>query len=129
MGCGGDAKLFDEHLPAQCPPAAAGEQGYDLAFRLLSSEPPSKAHFASQAAEGRLCPNGVDPCRWASCSFFTDKPLSLLKLPHIRKRFGFLATLKIPPARGRSVLTGSHIDYWRYAGVDPTEFVLEVEAV
>lgn len=122
-------KLFDELLPAQCPPASASEQGYEMVFRLVPSNPPSKAHFASKAAEGQRCPPAIDPCSWASCSFFTYKPIDLLKLPRIRRKYNFVAKVKIPESTGRSILKDRHVDYWRYTGVNPAAFVVSVEAV
>lgn len=100
-----------------------------MAFRLVPTSSPAKEHFKSKAAEGKPCPRVEDPCRWASCSLFVEKPLELLKLPRIRQRYGFLAALSLPRAKGRSVLLGTHVDFWRYAGVDPSAFVIAVEAI
>jgi len=120
---------FVENLPDNCPPKDAAETGYNPLFRLVASKPARRRDFASQAAQGRKRPNGVDECRWASCSFFTSKEAAMRRLPKPRARFNFIACLSIPNGAGKSKKSKKHVDFWFYVNVNPTQYVTGYESL
>jgi hypothetical protein len=119
--------VFDEDLPAACPPAHALDCGYEVAFRLIPTENPTAEDFKSKAAEGKRCPPGNNECSWASCSLFTVKPNDLIKLKRIKEKYKYIAELNIDEGCGQSVSANNHIDFWRYVGFDPSKVVVSVE--
>lgn len=98
-------------------------------FRLVKNAPPITSDFASKAAQGIPCPDNDSDCAWASCSLF-KKASSLRKYPRLRAEYPYLAQLSIPTGKGMFRVGESkrgHIDFWRYADVCLSEFVVSVE--
>lgn len=126
MGGVGSKYEFMEDLPGCCPPDEALLQGYDEAWRFVTTDPPTQGDFQSLAAV-KPPPPTVDPCRWASCSLFSTKAAALQKLPKMRVRFKFLAKIRITEKCGFTDLKNFHIDFWRFKTHVP--LVLEVEAL
>lgn len=120
--------VFEEELPDACPPLAALDCGYEALFRLVPTDVPLAEHFRSKAAEGKICPPGQDACGWASCSMFKVVPKDLMKLTRIRAKYKFIAEVKIDVGSGVSVGANDHVDFWKYAGFDPSVAVVKVEA-
>ena len=118
---------FREALPTACPPNHAVETAQPSAFRLISSANPQSSDFDSNAAS-KPAPLGCDPCRWASCSLYTN--LETLKMkretfPKLRK-MAFYAKLSISENCGKSVVENNHIDFWMSDKFDPVKSVVAV---
>jgi hypothetical protein len=118
---------FREALPANCPPLGAHDGSCEKAYRFIPSAIPAAADFASYAANGEPPPEGVDPCRWASCSLYAD--LSTVhkkrKLKNLRN-YSFVAQMKIEAGSGMLLQRSSHIDFWMYDTFNPTAAVVDV---
>lgn len=123
---------YHEELPVSCPPADAVDAAYPLVIRFVDS--PSKADlsdsdFKSFAALGLSCRPNIDPCRWASCSFFESTSckgfITATKIPKLKRKY--LAELKIPFGAGLSMRSEKgHIDFWRFSNFNPIHEVLKV---
>ncbi len=120
---------FRESLPANCPPPDAVDVAYDGIYRFVSSNPPDDSEFASHAAQGRSPPESVDPCRWASCSFFSKKESGIKRLPKVRVRFRFVARLNFPEGSGLSKEKAGHIEFWFFKAFDPCSAIVGTEAI
>src|SRR5271157_4434800 len=122
---------FREALPDGCPPNHASEGAWPQAFRLLAAAKPEPAHFLSSSA-AKPCPSGVDPCRWASCSLYTN--LQTLKkkretFPKLRK-MSFFAELNIAANSGKTLNDGNnHLDFWMFDHFDPIKAITKVAAL
>lgn len=120
---------YGELLPPQCPPATAGENALVEVYRLVPTEQPDTAAFASFAANGDKKPDTyeVSDCDWASCSLRTTAA-ALLKLTGLRKRNPFIVTLTIPEGSGKHTTSGTHINFWRYSHFNLVSAVTNVRA-
>nr|DAH62789.1 MAG TPA: hypothetical protein [Caudoviricetes sp.] len=123
-----------EPLPDQCPPHEAKEAGYELAYRIVFSDPVAKDDFLSRAAKGQTTPLGVSDCRNASCSLSTHltKMRGQAKLPKFRKNGSpRIAYLRIAEGSGRALENGNtnHIDFWAYKSFDPIAAIIKLENV
>lgn len=121
---------FLETLPPNCPPKAAHNGGCGSAFRFVSCAKPAAVDFASNQAKGETPHPEADPCRWASCSLYTDmatvqKKRKLKKL----KRYPFVAELSIASGSGYLVQEGTHIDFWMSDTFDPLKAIVNVKAL
>lgn len=107
-----------EDLPEQCPPAAAQDQAFGPAYRILPSHVVDIEHFYSYRRLGIPKPVGVDDCRYMSCSLFTcaDKARAIARLPKKRATSTHLATLMVPQGAGVSAINDNtkHVDFWPY---------------
>ena len=121
---------FREELPSGCPPTGAHEGECAEAYRLLSSSAPDAQAFASHAASQKPLPLGMDACRWASCSLYSDLKtiIKKRKLPG-RKKYTYVALLKIDAGSGRILQNGPHIDFWMFDTFDPLEAIVHVRPV
>lgn len=116
------ASKFVEQLPASCPPAEAVAVNYETIWRYVNSNPPIESDFQSHAMRNKNPPPGVDPCRWASCSLFlidNVNNLAYKALPKVKKKYKFLAQLKVTHLCGVTLSNGRHVDFWRFSGVIP----------
>lgn len=126
------ATEYREALPAECPPEAATDQVILVAYRVVTSNPPTLECFASQAERKRPLMEGGDMCKHRSCSLFTcpDKIANIAgRLPKPRDGGPFIATMTIPTGAGRSLIKKKHVDLWLYKSFDPTKAVVAMEAV
>lgn len=102
---------FAEELPPMCPPNDAIDAAYPKIYRLLRQKPPTAVNFYSHAKLGKICPEHVDGCLWASCSLVLD-PFKLKKLPRFKKHH-YAAVLHIPKGAGYSKKTNqNHVEFW-----------------
>ncbi|RWJ96997.1 hypothetical protein [Mesorhizobium sp.] len=132
QGAIGGLMGYWEDLPQQCPPATAADVAINEAYRLVGANPPEKEHFASYAKRGRPVPPTVDPCSWASCSFFTsiEHIRNMPSLPKIRDNgSSFVAKLSVPVGAGMSRKKGKHIDFWMFDTFDPVSATIKVEPI
>lgn len=121
---------FRELLPDGCPPNHASEIACPRAFRLISAAKPELKHFLSSAAE-KACPLAVDPCRWSSCSLYTNLDTLRKKretFPRLRK-MSFFAEINIAANSGKIISENSHIDFWMFASFDPIKAITKVAAL
>lgn len=103
---------FAEPLPPQCPPNDAVDVELVSVFRLLDSAVPGPDAFKSQNALGLPAPQGIDLCRWASCSLVLDAKKQK-KFPRFKNTHHWAAEITVPVGAGRSKQTSSnHIDFW-----------------
>ena len=111
-----------------CPPVGATDTALADTWRLIPNPNPSPLDFSSKAELGLPCDENADPCAWASCSLFT-KVKHLLRLKRLRAEYPYLVKLNIPAGVGLHVAGGkrAHLDFWRYAGTDLTNYVVSVE--
>jgi hypothetical protein len=116
---------FKENLPALCPPPLAASEAYEGVWRFVNSNPVTDQDFASYHALGKPCPPSVPPCKWASSSLFLNKDAAFGCLPKPRKRFKYIARVNISKRCGVSILTRSHIDFWRFAVFVPSVIAIE----
>jgi hypothetical protein len=126
----GRAMNFRDTLPNGCPPNHASEEGYSQAFRLLSAAKPELGHFLPNSAE-KQCPTGVDPCRWASCSLYTNLDTLRKKrqtFPRLRKML-FFAEISIAANSGKIVHENDHLDFWMFFSFDPIKAISKVAAL
>lgn len=123
---------FREVLPPNdCPPAESHQDGCETAFRFVPTAVPQADDFASHQAKGIPLPEGFDPCRWASCSLYTDLKTvqKKRKLKGLRD-YGFVAELKIAEASGHMVQRADgHIDFWMFDTFDPLAAIVQVQAL
>lgn len=119
----GNAPSFKESLPPSCPPNGAGPYDFPSVYRFVRNKPVKEEDFDShQALEkkgGRKCPRAVPPCLWAATSFFLDRDAAFRALPKPRARFRYIVRVKLTMACGVSVLSRSHISFWRYSTFRP----------
>jgi hypothetical protein len=122
---------FREELPDGCPPEAAHDGGCGTAYRLVPTAKPVPSDFASNAAKKETCPETCDPCRWASCSLFTDLNTIQKKRKTFKKlrKFHFAAEMTIKSGSGLLMQEGSHIDFWMFASFDPIGAIADVKAL
>lgn len=124
---------FAEKLPDACPPPEASETKFNPAYRIVRANPPNQGCFASNTKLGQHQPAGVDPCRFASCSLFTDiqKAKNIARLPKFRNSEPKIAKLLLPATAGVSILNKEtkHIDLWFYEGFDPLSAIVTLEEV
>ena len=113
---------YRERLPSGCPPAEAEEIGAAReVFRLVDTNPPTDADFASQRAlrPGKIFP-GVTECQARGLSVHTDVSDSkkVLKLPAHRGRQ--ICRVRLEPGAGHIQQTGprSHHTWWPLADYD-----------
>lgn len=123
---------FRESLPADCPPTHAHEDECARAFRFVLAKSPVVGDFASHAAKQMPLPEGIDvcPCRWASCSLYSDLA-TVHKKRKIKslKKYPFIAELKIAAKSGRLVENSGHIDFWMYDTFDPLAAIVVVRGL
>lgn len=121
---------FREVLPAGCPPANSHNGACAIAFRFVSTATPKADAFESYATKGGLPPDGVDPCRWASCSLYPDLATvnKKRKLPGLKK-YGFVAEIIIKAGSGHLIEDSKHIDFWMYDTFDPVASIVIVRAL
>ena len=110
---------FMEKLPPACPPVDAVRANYDAVWRFVTSNPPTDVDFHSHAMLKKRLPPGQDLCRWSSCSLFLSSNRSYKSLPKPRKKYKYIARLKISHLCGYTHSNGKHVDFWRFEGVDP----------
>lgn len=119
-----------EQLPDQCPPAAAQDQAFGPAYRILPAAVPAVQHFYSHRQLGLGKPPTVDDCRFASCSLFTcpDKARAIARLPKKRAVSTHLAELTVGQGAGASYInqTTKHVDFWMYANFNVVAAVTQV---
>jgi hypothetical protein len=122
---------FREALPANCPPGDAHDGPCEIAYRLVLTDPPDADAFASAAAKLEPIPEGVSPCRWASCSLFSDLETVIKKRNTFKKlrKYMFAAQVNIPGASGKMVQDSKHIDFWMYDTFDPLTAVVVVKGL
>lgn len=124
---------FAETLPNECPPIDAIDQALKPAFRIVDGSTVNGEHFKSHAAKGMSPPTNLDACRWASCSLFLEKEaaIAMTKLPRKRMAAPHIAELSISAGSGCSKVNSStkHVDFWMYAGFDPTKALIKLEPV
>ena len=122
---------FREKLPSDCPPRGCHQNGHLIAFRLCLSAQPSVTDFASEAAKDVAVPEGVDLCRWSSCSLFTDLDTVKKKRNTFKKlkKFVHVAELAIGPKAGHSLESNKHIDFWMFDTFDPIAAIVRVETL
>lgn len=106
---------FAEVLPDMCPPPDDIDGEIAIAFRAVVSDPPPANAFISERSKGISLRPGTDECSWASCSLFATTD-ALTKLKGLKRRFPYVATLKIPAGAGLHRTNRAHIDFWCYAG-------------
>jgi hypothetical protein len=114
--------VFRETLPNDCPPSDAHDGGCASAFRFVPADPAIAANFDSYAAQGKPLPVGTDvtPCRWASCSLYSDLATARKKRKlKSLKKYRFVAELRIPAKSGKMKEVSGHIDLWMYKDFDP----------
>jgi hypothetical protein len=116
---------WKENLPKDCPPKGAGKRAYEGIWRYVKSKTVTDQDFASYHALGKPRPATVSPCRWASSSLFLTKEAAYFLLPKLRGRFKFIAKVNITEKCGVSILTRSHIDFWRYDTFKPSVVAVE----
>jgi hypothetical protein len=126
---GGTVK-FREILPAGCPPKDAQDIECADAFRFIPAATAALAHFASNAAKQETPPPGIDACRWASCSLYTDMA-TVQKKRKLKKLRSYIhvAKLKIGAGSGYLIIANSHIDFWMFETFDPVAAVVHVEGL
>jgi hypothetical protein len=122
---------FREKLPDGCPPDAAHDGGCPDAYRLVSSAKLTVADFASNAAKQQPLPPNVDPCRWASYSFYADMDTVHKKRKAFKKlrEFTYVAKVEIAAGSGCVLIDGTHIDFWMFETFDPTAAIVHVEGL
>ena len=104
---------FAEPLPDQCPPPDAADSGFPPLYRIVTTQNPTEEDFCSSAARGIPAPEGVDGCRWASCSLVLDAKKQK-KLPKFKDTHHYAAKLNLPAGAGKARKTGrNHFDFWR----------------
>ena len=119
--------MYLEPLPEECPPNDAVEKEYPEVWRALPSDHVLDEHFFSKTKAGNKLPEGMDPCRFASCSLYTahSPAAKMLKFPKFQG--GAVAKLTIPGAAGRAKKKKQHVDFWAYSEFKFLDFVLEVK--
>jgi len=119
---------YREKLPADCPPGTAHDGECGEAYRLLPNKVPIAADFASNAAKQEAIPPGADPCRWASCSLFTDMDALNKTRTTFKKlrKFKYVAQVKIVAGSGRLLVENTHIDFWMFDTFDPMTSIVHV---
>ena len=92
--------------------------------------PRRKSAIFPLVALGELLPPGMCPCRWASCSLFTDIDELAKKRRTFKKlqKFPFAAQLEIAANSG-ALLGKKHIDFWMYDTFDPVAAIVDVKAL
>lgn len=122
---------FKENLPTGCPPEGCNQEGYDLIYRLCTSDKPTETDFLSGAARNEPLPGGIDLCRWSSCSFFLDLATIQMKRKTFKKlrKYGFAVGLKIADNSGHSLANNRHVDFWMFKNFDPIKAIVQVEAL
>lgn len=121
---------FRETLPDNCPPADAHEGACAQAFRFVATTAPTAADFDSYAAQGHQLPDGISvcPCRWASCSLFSDiRTVQKKRKLKSLKKYRFVVELKIAAKSGRLKESYGHIDFWMYNNFDPLAAILMIK--
>jgi hypothetical protein len=111
---------FKENLPKDCPPKGADCRAYDGIWRYVKAETVTDKDFASYYALGKKRPEVVSECRWASSSMFLTENAAYVLLPKLRGRYKFIAKVNVTVKCGVSILTKSHIDFWRYDTFKPS---------
>lgn len=125
---------FRESLPANCPPADAVDVAHNEIYRFLASDPPDDDDFASYAAKGRLNYLHIDACRWAACSFYSNKMKALKAwdtFSVIRENNDYIGSLDIPAGAGKSLggKKNGHVSFWFFSNFDPVGAVTQVDPV
>lgn len=122
-----------EELPEQCPPAEATNNALGPAFRILPSAQPAIEHFHSYKKLGLPKPDGVDDCRYVSCSLFTEESRArkIAGLPKKRAASTHLAKLMIPHGVGAALVNEKtkHVDFWMFDTFNVAAAVEEVVAL
>lgn len=122
--------IYKEKLPTvNCPLPESTDQELIDVWRFLKKVEVTEESFASHAAEGKPLRNGVDECRWASCSLFQGEQLtaSMWKTPFFKK-FAARALLNIPVGSGKALKqSNGHVDFWAYSSFLFTSSVVKVE--
>lgn len=119
------ADEFTESLPPACPPDEAVRANYENAWRYVDSNPPGEADFRSHAfLSNKNPPPGVTLCEWSSCSLFLSHNKSYHLLPKPKKKYRFIARLRITDQCGYTQSNGKHVHFWRFKNASP--IVLEV---
>lgn len=109
---GGFLLSWAEPLPPLCPPNDAADVEWELIYRLIDAAVPSANAFASNAALGMTPPEGMDECRWSSCSLVFD-PKRQKKLPRFKNTHHWAAAVKVPVGAGLSKQSSkNHVDFW-----------------
>lgn len=120
-----------EQLPQQCPPESAAAGSLDKAFRLLPDGAPKIEHFYSHQKLGRKLPDGLDSCRFSSCSLFSceSKARAVAALPKRRASFTHVASVKVDVHTGVYMINEKtkHIDLWPYSTFDVAAAVVGVK--
>jgi hypothetical protein len=126
----GETVKFRETLPPGCPPKEAQDIECAEAFRFIPAATPESAHFASNAAKRETPPPGIDACRWASCSLYTDMA-TVQKKRKLKKLRSYtpIAVLKIGAGSGYLIIANSHIDFWMFETFDPVAAIVRVEGL
>jgi hypothetical protein len=115
-----DDDRFTEKLPPSCPPDEAVLAAYENVWRYVSNNPPSDEDFHSHAKLKKPLPNiGITLCEWSSCSLFLSDNNSYRLLPKPKKKFAFIAKLKITNSCGYTQSNGKHVHFWRFKDVSP----------
>ena len=116
---------FLEALPDKCPPSDADDAEWPTLFRLLDTATPGNDAFKSHAALGKGAPEGIDACRWASCSLVLNAK-KMTKYPTL-KNHKWAARLQIPAGAGLSKASSpNHVDFWSSSDFDMADAVVEV---
>jgi hypothetical protein len=121
---------FKEKLPENCPPPNSHTKGCGEAYRLIPNDKPIFDDFASYGAKNVPLPDGMDLCRWSSCSLYADMATvqKKRKLPKLRG-YPFVAKLKIAASSGHILEKSKHIDFWMFDTFDPVAAVVAVECL
>ena len=129
----GEASVWAEELPRNCPPSEAYEPEDSDCFRFVSTDPPSHTDFLSNRA---LYPNrqfGVSECQARALSILDDLSVAFKRLQKLPLQRGKLvAHLSLPPEAGLILQTGRHnqhhYSWWLRADFDPIPICTIVEA-
>lgn len=130
----GETIEFAEPLPQQCPPANAQPLEASTLIRLAKRSSPTAECFLSHAARGLPIKGDIDPCSYASCSFFEhdekgEQLNAMRQLPRFRS-FSYAFLLAVGPDAGLALANGKkHVDLWMFKGFNPVSAVTTVQAM
>lgn len=123
--------VYLEELPLKCPPDDAVNGELDPVYRLLPADKPEIEHFYSHQKLGRGLPNGVDLCRFASCSLFSCETAAraVASIPKLRSKVTHIAAVKVDAADGVFLhnTKTKHVDLWPFSTFDVVKAVVGVK--
>lgn len=130
----GDTYEFAEPLPQQCPPANAQPLEEATLIRLAKQSNPTPDCFLSHAARGLPIKGDIDPCCYASCSFFQHdekgEQLNAMRLLPRFRNFTHAFLLSVGPEAGLALVNAKkHVDFWMFKGFNPVSAVTTVQAM